>query len=607
MPTKTLVLDVQNITGDPFAGAVVTLSYDRTVRLASGGLVPPIAAHPVQIVDGSESVQVLAADDPELTTDSTGFGIRVLVAWSDPSGQRRSTTYVAQVVTSDPATVALSSKIGAQPVPPQYASISEVLDKADQAATDAQTAQTAADQAAASAAASANLVGAPAGDAIDAHLGGDATGLVTEVAGITPRTDVHAVGQDEQIVNATDHGADPTGAASSVAAINDLLAAGHGHVLVTNGTFLIDDTITLSTPNQRLTIDDSATLSVASSFTGDVFLIDGGGSSIRGVVIDGGGTIAAQGKTGGTATTPATWTGVHLRGSDAGTTACRIDGLQFNWPGTAFKFHAAGTTGWCNGNIATHVRILYPSILAEVVNDTSAIGLDGNTLHDVMGQSGNFTTYGVKGLTGRNWNLINVSPWDLPAGATSCEIEAGARGVNIVGGLLTGPTFTNSAPASEVAVLDGTSIRPWLTEPSTITAPLFFPDETRAAQPTRVTTSTWPVLSFPDAVISSAGAFWRCPNGVNSITLSADIMGIDASGDVQFSISTQSTPGGTQTSRSITVTLTEGTVTHTDIAGAIITTPGTLYRISPLRNGTNAADTLAGSCGMVAMYITAAS
>lgn len=111
MATHTLVLDVQNITGAPLDGAVVELSYDRTVRLSTGGLVPPIATQPIQITTGAESVEVLASDDPDLTEDSQGFGIRVKVLWSDRTGSHRSAAYMAQVHTADPDPVRLSDHL----------------------------------------------------------------------------------------------------------------------------------------------------------------------------------------------------------------------------------------------------------------------------------------------------------------------------------------------------------------------------------------------------------------------------------------------------------------------------------------------------------------
>lgn len=138
--TRQLLLDVQNITTEPATEAIVSLAYDRTVRLRSGGLVPKLKSTPTRIVDGSESVAVLASDDPDLTTDSRGFGILVTVEWSDWKGHHHCERYVAQVRADDPDQVALSQRIGAQPIPPPYGSLTEALAIAQRAEEAAQEA-----------------------------------------------------------------------------------------------------------------------------------------------------------------------------------------------------------------------------------------------------------------------------------------------------------------------------------------------------------------------------------------------------------------------------------------------------------------------------------
>lgn len=110
---KTLVLDVETVQGGSLAGATVYVSYDRTVRLSSGGIVPDPASNGVAVpVVGTSSVQVLASDDPDLTVDSAGFGISVRIVWTEaPSWRPQSKTYVAQVHVADAATVNLSDHL----------------------------------------------------------------------------------------------------------------------------------------------------------------------------------------------------------------------------------------------------------------------------------------------------------------------------------------------------------------------------------------------------------------------------------------------------------------------------------------------------------------
>jgi len=208
----TLVLNFGDIQGDPMEGAIAYVSYDRDVRSSDGTLIPSPAATGIAIEAITEAtVQVVASDDPNLMADSQGFGIRVRLVWTEaPDWRQQSKSWMAQVTSSDADIVNLSGVVGAQPVPPQYADASEVLaiatdsknaaqSSASSAATSADaatTAQAAADSAqsdaaasASAAAASAALVGAPAGDAIDAHLGAMPMNVVVQGAVADGTTD----------------------------------------------------------------------------------------------------------------------------------------------------------------------------------------------------------------------------------------------------------------------------------------------------------------------------------------------------------------------------------------------------------------------------------
>jgi hypothetical protein len=152
----------------------------------------------------------------------------------------------------------------------------------DAAASSATAAQSSADSSAASAA----LVGAPAGNAIDAHLGGDSTNLVPAVAG--------KVDRDSQVINLADHvtntGADVT------AALNTFLASlvDGDEVLVGKGTWRADGNITISKKitlrlRQGAVLDRSAASPTADGITVTAagVTIKGSGSILSPAVFDG--------------------------------------------------------------------------------------------------------------------------------------------------------------------------------------------------------------------------------------------------------------------------------------------------------------------------------
>lgn len=225
---RTLVLDPIRITGANAAGAKVFVSYDRPVRLKSGGFAPRLMEEPVAIQDGTTAtVQVIASDDPDLTDDSTGFGILVSLVWDSARDYRPQSpqSYTAQVSTTMADPIRLSKVMGALPTPPQYADAATLIAAANSAKTSAMSA-------AASAAASAALVGAPAGTAIDAHLGGDATGLVASVN--------EKVNKDAIILDASNHGVSatntaPTNTEALADALDGLSTGGGGTILLPPG------------------------------------------------------------------------------------------------------------------------------------------------------------------------------------------------------------------------------------------------------------------------------------------------------------------------------------------------------------------------------------
>lgn len=113
--TKTLLLDLETITGAAMTNAVVDIRYDRLVRHIDGGMTPKPSTQPVKLSE-TDRIQVFAADHESLTDDSYGFVMHVRSAWDDPTnpGRRISDTWTAQVSAADPDVVALSSVLVAE-------------------------------------------------------------------------------------------------------------------------------------------------------------------------------------------------------------------------------------------------------------------------------------------------------------------------------------------------------------------------------------------------------------------------------------------------------------------------------------------------------------
>lgn len=204
----TLVLDLQEVTGEPMGDASVQVSYDRTVRYKSGGVVPALPEKFIPLAK-RDRVQVVASDDPDLHEDSANFRIVVSVQRGYPHGGDK---YFAMVSVNNDAEVPLSRVLSnAAKVPAPFVNVDEFRQAAEDArdaaqsaaadtvalvqgditaattaaeaaATSATTAQTAAATSAQAAADAAALVDAPAKSAMDAAMGGDVAGLVDTVA-----------------------------------------------------------------------------------------------------------------------------------------------------------------------------------------------------------------------------------------------------------------------------------------------------------------------------------------------------------------------------------------------------------------------------------------
>lgn len=103
----TLLLDLQEVAGQPMGDAAVQVSYDRDVRRPGGGLVPRLPERFIPLAE-RDRVEVVASDDPNLAPESAGFRIKVVVQRGYPHGTK---TYYTQLSVDGPATVALSEAV----------------------------------------------------------------------------------------------------------------------------------------------------------------------------------------------------------------------------------------------------------------------------------------------------------------------------------------------------------------------------------------------------------------------------------------------------------------------------------------------------------------
>lgn len=191
MTTKTLTLDPLYPDQSPAIGTALWVSVDRDVSITGAGRIAAKSAKTRYTVgrDGVfPTIDVVPNDDASLVPQSQGYAL-IIEAEATPSGGVTGGPWQVVVTSADPDAVNLSDleQSVPSPVPAIQISASQVVaavtDSADAKAS-AATAQAAATSSAQDAATSAtaatnaaNLVGAPAGTAIDAHLGGNSTNL----------------------------------------------------------------------------------------------------------------------------------------------------------------------------------------------------------------------------------------------------------------------------------------------------------------------------------------------------------------------------------------------------------------------------------------------
>lgn len=207
----------------------VTASYDRQVTLTSGDLVPQPA---VVMSGGTAQIKVIPSDDSDLADDSTGFGVLVRATWTNADGVGQLGSWTAQVSSSDADTVKLSDVIGAQPVKQTMATVQQIFEAAATAGIKGDKGDPGPQGDAGPAPSDANVSAvltetessAAIATVVDAHQGGDSTGLVTTVAGNV--TAIAAkVAKGSIVMSVLDSGAKGDGTTNDAGAINAAITA----------------------------------------------------------------------------------------------------------------------------------------------------------------------------------------------------------------------------------------------------------------------------------------------------------------------------------------------------------------------------------------------
>lgn len=131
---------------------------------------------------------------------------------------------------------------------------------------------------------------------VDTHLGGDATGLVTSVAGIKPSNGKRAVGQDELVFNIKNYGAMGDGSTDDTAAINATFTAAPAgsSIFFPPGNYLVSGPInvtkTLTVHGPGVIVKDATTVTggivwiTAANVDWSVSVTDTHASAVYGVV-----------------------------------------------------------------------------------------------------------------------------------------------------------------------------------------------------------------------------------------------------------------------------------------------------------------------------------
>lgn len=135
MALKNLVVKLADIEGVPHGSASartnveVTARYTSVVTLADGRVIPQvITMKPLRAPLGTATFEVYASDDPDVKTESRGFAIVVEATINGTRGKAQGRLVrTVKPMSSMPATIQFGTLAPAEPIPPGWGSVGEVI------------------------------------------------------------------------------------------------------------------------------------------------------------------------------------------------------------------------------------------------------------------------------------------------------------------------------------------------------------------------------------------------------------------------------------------------------------------------------------------------
>lgn len=283
MATKTLTLDALLPDQTPAKGTRFAISVDRDVSIKNVGRIAKKGAILDTLTIGQDGAfptlpGVVPNDDASLQDWSLGYALIIEAEQTPLGGITGSWTVVITSATGDSVRLSDLDQAIPSPIPNAQVSaaqISQAISDSSDALAAASSAQDTADEALATAQTSI----APTNTQIDAHLGGDSTGLVTAVA--------DKVAKGSLVIDVADYGAVGNGSTDDTTAINNALAAAGTArqalvLLDPSKTYAVSNWIT---PRTGSTMQGGTIKLLASATTGGI-LINSSGVTVRGVTVD---------------------------------------------------------------------------------------------------------------------------------------------------------------------------------------------------------------------------------------------------------------------------------------------------------------------------------
>ncbi|CAN7197782.1 hypothetical protein [Knoellia sp. LjRoot47] len=221
--------------GSSVRSYTATIRPSRTVRLTSGGFLSSVVPAPKSATtEQSVTFTVPATDGPEiLAADRSTFTYTVDIEFDGISGRGRGNarrlSFAGMLPASLGASAPVTAIVNAEPVPPEFANVADLVADVNAAEAAATSAASSAATSATAATNAANLVGAPADSAVAAAINGTTSNTRVALAGALNRYDIRDYGATTA---ATDNG-------PAIQAAMNAAATTKGVVWVPTGTWKI--------------------------------------------------------------------------------------------------------------------------------------------------------------------------------------------------------------------------------------------------------------------------------------------------------------------------------------------------------------------------------